>query len=217
MDRYIKRDFLEYFERECLKEGIKISKSIRYEKLDEIPDEEETRKSNIDFELIFQYLELLENRNISSDDLHDRIHSIDQNLQKIDFLDDFSEKETIMLTDICKRFLNFMKNQDDKTQRLIINLLYDYTYNSITFEILKEQSLTYLVNLLENGKYFPILIKLLEKRGYFDESLNDLIIDGIQNKDISLLKEILNNIDFSKHQAKRLEMREKLLKKRLKS
>lgn len=193
---------------------IKIKRKLGfYSDDEEIFDTNESEKlqelKKIDYDLIFSYLDMIEDGEIPFDNLYHTLHAIDRQLQKLNRSVEIDEQDLVKLEKICNRLLEYMKVQyenNDETERRILSVLYSFKYNQKALVILKTNCYSYFIQLFEKEKYYSNLINLLDLFDYFNNKFEEVVYDAIENNRVRFLNNFSSNIDFSKHMEKRLEI-----------
>ena len=160
----------------------------------------------IDFELIFKYLEMIEQGEVPDENLINTFDAIDDEIMKVRRKNDINQQDIQKFENICERLLAFMKNKDDKFDHKVLSVLYSFSFNNKTSTILEEQSYLYLTELFENGKYYTSLLRILVLFEYFNNKIENILVTAIKNNNIGLLNGLLSNIDFSRHKDKRFDI-----------
>lgn len=169
-----------------------------------LDDQEEYQELyEIDFELIFDYLDMLEKGEIPYENITNTFNALDREVQKLSRIDIINQHDITNFEEICKRFLNYMKDIEEYTEHRVLSVLFSFTYSTKTSEILKNQGYSYLVSLFEKGKQNSTLLRILDLFGYFDHKIGTLLISSIEKNDTNLLNNLLGAIDFSRYKDKR--------------
>jgi len=165
--------------------------------------EEHPELSEIDFELIFDYLDMLEKGEIPEENLNNTFNTINRELMKLNNINIITPQKYVRLEEICRRLLTFMKKKDEKIESRVLSILYSFTYKQRTSMILKNQCYDYLIELFENGKYYTNLIRILDLYGYFNNKIETLVVGAIKENKVRLLNDLVGYIDFSRYKDKR--------------
>jgi len=175
------------------------------EYLDEPEEEYDPSLYKIDFELVNNYLEMLDKGEIAYENIRDILNSIQNQISKIRRQEVLNQDDLINIINLCEILYKFMKNNDDNMKRRVLDVLENLTESSETKEILKNICYEYMVELFENGKHSSDLFRILDSFGYFKD-LEDLLVKAIDQEDEGLLNDIYKGINFSKFKIKRIEI-----------
>ena len=160
----------------------------------------------IDFDLILNYIDMIDKEEIPFGNLYNTFHSIDRQLQKLNRNDEINRQDLEKFEKICKWLLEYLKgqyNKNDETEKRILSVLYTFKYNQKTLEILKSICYSYFIQLFDNERSYQNLIQLLDIFDYFSNKIEDIILNAIDNNKVRFLKDLISNIDFSKHKENR--------------
>jgi len=160
----------------------------------------------VDFELIFNYLDMIEKGEIPDENLNNTFHTIDREVMKVNRRDDISQQDLVKFETICKRLLAFMRNKDEKFEYNVIGVLFSFTFNNKTSTILRNQCYLYFIELFKNGKYYANLLRILDLFEYFTNKIENILVGAIKNNKIGLLNEFLRTIDFSRYRDRRIDI-----------
>ncbi len=160
----------------------------------------------IDFELIFNYLDMIEKGEIPKENLNSTLYAIDREVQKVNRNNDINQQDLVKFDKMCERLLILMGSKDANFEYRVLSVLFSFTFNPITTLILKNHCYPYFIELFENEKYYPNLIRILDLFEYFNDKLENLIFNAIEKNEVGLLHEFLQNINFSKYKDKRIEV-----------
>ncbi|MFW9969690.1 MAG: Swt1 family HEPN domain-containing protein [Candidatus Odinarchaeota archaeon] len=191
------RENLSHIAEENYKDGNNISTEYR---------EEYLKIKNIDFELIFNYLDMIEKGKIPHENLNNTFNAIDREVMKVNRINDINQQDVVKLEEICERLFIFMKRKDEDIEYRILGILYSFTFNQKTTVILKNQCYLYFIQLFEKGRYYTDLIRVLDLFDYFNDKIEEILVNAIDENKVGLLNELLSAIDYSKHRAKRIEI-----------
>lgn len=170
-----------------------------------IEDEFEPKLIKIDFELVNNYLEMLDQDKIAYENISDILHSIHDKIWIVSRQETLNEEDLLNFKKLCKILLKFMKNKDDRIKRRVLGVLEDLTRQNETKEILKENSYEYIIEFYKNGNHDTNLLRILDSFDFF-EDLEKLFLKAIDQEDESLLSDYYNSLDFSKGKNKRIEI-----------
>lgn len=160
----------------------------------------------IDFDLIFNYFNMIEKGEIPAKNLESTFYTIDHELKKLEIMADIDHKDLVKLENIIKRLLVYIKKVDDRIEYRILEVLHSYTFHEKTMIILKNQGYTYFVKLFEKGKDYSDLLRILDLFGYFDDKIENILVSAIENNKASFLGSFSVSIDFSQHMDKRINI-----------
>ena len=160
----------------------------------------------VDFELIFNYLDMIENGEIPIENLNNTLYVIDREVQKVNNNNDINQQDIVKFDRICERLLILMSSKDENFEYRVLSVLFSFTFNPITTLILKNHCYLYFIELFENEKNYSNLIRILDLFEYFNDKLENLIFNAIEKNDVVLLHEFLQNINFSKYKDKRIDI-----------
>ncbi len=160
----------------------------------------------IDFELIFNYLDMIEKGEIPDENLNNTFNAIDREVMKVNRRNDINQQDILKFKDICKKLLVFMKNKDEKFEYNFLDVFFSYTFNPITSAILKNQCYPNFIELFENGKYYTNLLRILDLFEYFNNKIENLLVRAIKQNKAGLLDEFLRTIDFSRYKDRRIDI-----------
>ncbi|KKM84923.1 hypothetical protein LCGC14_1294270 [marine sediment metagenome] len=162
---------------------------IEYE---ETYEEEQPRRPNI--RLIESYLEFFSDSEITSEDLDDRLRRVNFEVYSYNNLKDISEEEK----DFGVKFIRVISEclLVRKERNLInksIEILYNLCITDTFIETIKSNCLDLLTQFYNEKKYFSYLIEVLDKVGYFEDILKE-IIKTIDDKNLDLLEKLGGSI-----------------------
>ncbi len=160
----------------------------------------------VDFELTFNYLDMIEKGDIPYDNLNSTFHTIGRELQKLKRTEDIDQQELAKLENICKRLLSYMKDVDDKIEQRVLEVFHSFTFNEKTAGILKNHGYAFFIKLFEMEKYHTDLLRILDLFGYFDNKIENLLVSAIKNNNARFLNSFLVSINFSRHKGIRINI-----------
>jgi len=156
-------------------------------------------------ELIKTYLEFINDSEISSEDLYDRLRVIYlevlryANLKKIN--EDEKNLGVNIIQTICKNLLS-------QKEHYLINQFHEILYRlsiiDIFIEPLKSNCLSTLYQFYEDKSYFNYLIEILDNCGYL-KNIEKVILRAIDDRNFDLLKKLVN-INLSAYKSKGLTL-----------
>ncbi len=165
--------------------------------IDEIECEEtygEEQPSRPNIRVVELYLDFLSDSEITSDDLEDRLRRVSFEVYSYNNFKDISEEEK----DIGVKFIRVIcENLLIRKERNLINrsieILYNLCINDTFIETIKSNCFDLLVQFYDEKKYFSYLIEVLDKIGYFEDILKE-IIQTIDDKNLDLLEKLGSSI-----------------------
>jgi len=160
----------------------------------------------VDFELIFNYLEMIEKGEIPDENLNNTFHAIDREVMKLNRRSDIKQQDSIKFENIIRRLLAYMKKKEENIEYRVMGILYSFTFSQKTLEILKSQCSGYFFKLFEKGRYYQNLLRILDLFEYFNDKIENLLMSAIKKNKIGLLNELLRTINFSRFKVDRIEM-----------
>ena len=92
-----------------------------------IEGETESKLLKIDFELVNNYLEMLDKDKIANENISDILHSIHNKIWVISRQETLGQDDLLNFKKLCVILLKFMKNKDDRIKRRVLDVLEDLT------------------------------------------------------------------------------------------
>ncbi len=171
--------------------------------------ERSQKRKKIDFELIFNYLDMIRNSQLSPMNLIPMLNKIHNEFAKISYKEDMFEDELDIITDYAKTINKYILGKDNEIIRIIVGTIRMIVLNPKLVSLIRKINYSNFEKLYERGYKKNDIALILYKCGKF-ESISTEICEAIDKKDINSLKMFRNLLYSTKIEEDKLPIIRKL-------